>query len=362
MTRILIAVSDNAQCAELGFGLTSTKRTVELATTAQDAIKTGLRYRPDVLIVDSTFAGSVSGVLVSEAIQAVHERTQTILLTDLASDEFKRAGQQAKIFGILEKPLEIDRISVAVDKAEETDPLPTSCSVGLIEYGSEDDLIRPNTEARRMLGLPRQLSEQHKPSTLFSYRTRSSLRHADKEWIQVSPAQDPRVRFRGFVRKEKETNFLILLEEENEGSKQSDVVQLLIGAKVGETASCPIKERVLLVEPDKLQRHIASSQLKKIQCRFHVAENYERAVQILKRDPLIGIVLFDCESLEGDLDQAVQTRREIRPNVTIVGTRTDDKRGLEECGVDLLLPKPVLARSLVRLLEKQEKTVSSTRI
>ena len=146
-----------------------------------------------------------------------------------------------------------------------------------------------------------------------------------------------------------------LLPEEKEGDKLSDVLRLLSGVDMRGRATCPIRDHVVVVEPDKLQRRIVTSQLKGIDCRFHSTETHKKAQQILERDGLVRLVLLDCDRLGHDLIGTVAAIREIRSDVTIVGTTINiSNLDAERVGVDALLRKPFLAASLVDLLTEQE--------
>ena len=146
---------------------------------------------------------------------------------------------------------------------------------------------------------------------------------------------------------------LVLLGKDETALKGHPVLGDLLAPNRTSDDNGLVPGRLLLVDEDSLQRRLASSQLQSIGCRFHSAESYDRAFQILKADPEVSVVLLDYGQGESQIDDVVRKVKTTRPDALIVGTSTAfRKREFEQVGVDRFLLKPVVGSALVRLLQE----------
>ncbi|MCZ6793512.1 MAG: response regulator [Planctomycetota bacterium] len=351
MTRVLLVDDDKTQCMSLGLACTSKGHTVEMATVGSRALGIGARFRPDVLVTDWMLTGPVDGIVISEALRAVNETTQTILITAYSSPDLRQTALRAKIFGYFEKPLNLEKVLAAVDKASQREPLPVNHRVGLIEADPEGRILHANSRARELVPLPEDISAADTLAQYLSYR---SLVAVDSEdgWCRLSLV-DGKASFFGYVKdRDAESRLLLLVGPDEAELQHHPVVRALVEAQGASKENRPSRGRILLVDDDELQRRLAVAQLKSLGRPFHSAESFTRAVHILEGDPDVDVILLDYESSDGDVADAVRRIRDISPGVTIVGTSAGfRKREFEELGVDKFLVKPVLAAAVSAVLD-----------
>ena len=90
-------------------------------------------------------------------------------------------------------------------------------------------------------------------------------------------------------------------------------------------------------------------------CACYRASTHGEAIKMFKRDTDVGVAVIDYEMPGSDAGDLIETLRDIRPAVTIVGNSSGDQRlAFEEIGVRWFLKKPWQVAELDRVLKQAE--------
>ncbi|ODY09278.1 hybrid sensor histidine kinase/response regulator [Vibrio parahaemolyticus] len=132
--------------------------------------------------------------------------------------------------------------------------------------------------------------------------------------------------------------------------------------RVGEALSAaPMRrERILLVEDNRVNQKVASLLLSKAGYQFEVAENGQIAVEMFQRDGGFDIILMDCMMPVMDGFEATKQIRayeaslglEKTPIIALTASVVDDD--IQRCfdsGMDAYVPKPVRKEKLLHQIE-----------
>ncbi len=354
MAKVLLVDDDNSQCMTLGLAFSAENHVVEMAKGGRMAIDVGTRYQPDVLITDYLLKDPPNGLFVSQALRAVKPATHSIMLTGCSSEDLKTNALKANFFGFFEKPVNLDRLMAGVTKGLETGPCPCPVSVGLLHFDDGGSILYANAIAKKLLSLPDKVSFDTTLAGVFSYRSLANINGRESDWFSVSRQELNSTQYHGYVKdRGAQTRFLVLLEQDQEAMKKEPALKALLGTEDANKAACPITDTVLLVDQDKLQRRLAARQLQNIGCRHHAAESYERALKTFEADKDIKVVIIDYDPEHGDLEATIENLRQLRPDTRIVGiSAAFRKKEFAELGIEHFLLKPVLAATLIGMLER----------
>lgn len=113
---------------------------------------------------------------------------------------------------------------------------------------------------------------------------------------------------------------------------------------------------VLVVDDDMDYRRIVALQLGGIGCRCHLAGTHDEALRLLSLHPEIDVAVLDYHMRGADPARLVEQVRAIRPDVTLVGHSSMERRAkFAALGVDRFLLKPWTPDELWEVLRKCER-------
>ncbi len=130
---------------------------------------------------------------------------------------------------------------------------------------------------------------------------------------------------------------------------------------IGAGAAWTATPTILLVEDNAINRKVAESLLRKRGIAVRNASNGQEALDALRADPTLQLVLMDCQMPLMDGFEATRRIRELerleqlprRPIIALTaGAFQDDRRRCVEAGMDDFLVKPIDVRELERLLNE----------
>ena len=350
----------------LGFALTARNHSVEVARSGSEAIDIGLHIHPDLIVVDWMLSGPLDGLQVSEALRAVFRNALTVLVTSFPSEALRAEAAAKRVRKFVDKSLGVEAIIRNIDEALETESLPPellpgamperTLPVGFLHYDDEGKAYFANMRFKELFRLRRagDLNQRDFLKTTFSHYSSIDLLRKEDEWMELRSRDASAVSLLGYVKRTNEdSRFLILLSKTDEELKEHPVLTTLLGLTVPPAVS----GRILVVDKNDLQTRLAKGQIERTGCRCHAADSMDIGLQMLRADPGIHTALLDYSTAK-DVDRAVQGLKEIRPNLTIVGTCTAfRKREFQAAGVDRFLVKPVIAKSLFELLGTEVPTL-----
>lgn len=117
MTKVLIVEDELRYQDTLSGSLKREGYELATAATAAEAIETGTRFKPDVLVVDWMLPGSIDGLQVCEALQRSAPSLRSILITGFPPAELRAKAAAIPVFAFIEKPFELEHLLDAVARA-----------------------------------------------------------------------------------------------------------------------------------------------------------------------------------------------------------------------------------------------------
>jgi CheY-like chemotaxis protein len=108
---------------------------------------------------------------------------------------------------------------------------------------------------------------------------------------------------------------------------------------------------VLVVDDDEAYRRIVALRMQSVGCTCHVSGTHDEAVRLLSRHLDIEVAVLDYHMRGADVASLVRRIRNQRPDVTIVGHSSMERRKhFAALGVDRFLLKPWSPSDLFGLL------------
>jgi len=102
MARILVVDDDKAQTMSLAFALAGQGHTIEMATSALDAVADGLGFLPDFVDTNCLLCPSFDGIRLATALRSATPTTHAFLVMSLFSTDLRQSAFDDRLFGLLE--------------------------------------------------------------------------------------------------------------------------------------------------------------------------------------------------------------------------------------------------------------------
>lgn len=111
---------------------------------------------------------------------------------------------------------------------------------------------------------------------------------------------------------------------------------------------------VLIVEDDNVNYHLLEVILSKVHCHLHKATNGIEAIECLRTDPAIDLVLMDLKMPLMDGYEATRELKLIRPDIPIIVqtalSMPEDKAKALQTGCDYFITKPIIIEELLKIM------------
>ena len=353
MAKILVVDNDKEQVKIILAALRRRGHTVESTSKGRVGVERGLRIRPDILITRRLLQESPGGVRISAALRAIRPEIHSILMSLYLTPDVRREAMEAGFFGVISKPVELEALHRAIDKAAVTPPLPVVEQIAFVEYDPAFAITYASPAARELLRLA-----QPKPDApqrlvdVFGNRTLKSLETQRAKWITIGAGK---IWVDAFTQHGDGGKILSLFVPEGaKKEKNGPTMRLLIEANtlaVRTEAFSKPQQRVLLIDEDGLQRRLLSRQLDGLEIQYHSVENTEQGLHLLTADPDIGVVIIDYNLKDPGVEQSLHKIQDVRPDIKVIGTCTAYRRGeFTQMGVPDFLPKPAPLEALKAFL------------
>lgn len=116
--RILI-VDDEESCAYfLSAMLEEEGHEIRTAARGSDAIKEGLKFRPEILITDWMLRETEDGLEVARQLYQDNPELRIVLISGMGFEQFEAASKRFARFKMIEKPVELERLLQAIAELE----------------------------------------------------------------------------------------------------------------------------------------------------------------------------------------------------------------------------------------------------
>ena len=122
--------------------------------------------------------------------------------------------------------------------------------------------------------------------------------------------------------------------------------------------------RILYVEDNEVNRALVERIMRARQCEVIFRDEGEGALEVLKDDPKIDLVLLDIDlagTISGlDVIRTLRARNDHRPVVAITAyAMMGDRERILEAGCDQYLPKPLVVTDLLAMIDHYEKKLAA---
>ncbi len=355
MSKLLIVEDEARYREELGVTFANTGHEVRTASSGQEAIAIGARYRPDVLIADWMLKNHIHGLQVSKVLQTVKPDIKTILITGFVSTDLRNEARSHNVFEFIEKPFSAPEIVNAVEAAvsNESPVLPSLYSFGIMEVDSDDSVRFTNRVCKEMF---KEAGFDTKPQHLdhiFDSHSEQLLDEATHRWVALSPKGSSSASWR--VRAQspigEKTRFIVLQHTNIPRNLSLSLIEMLLGLKDVETRRWPFAGRIMFIDQAALLRKSVSSALESVGACCYSAESPDASLPVLANDEGIEFLILDYETPGGHPSHTLSRLLELRPSATIVGTSGADRRlEFAAMGVEYFLQKPWNVDDLMDLL------------
>jgi DNA-binding NtrC family response regulator len=351
--RILVVDDEARYRAYLHRILGAQGHDVEVARTGREAIDTGIRFRPELLVTDWMLRNHLHGLHISRVLRTIDSEMPTILMTGFPSEELRTEARISRVLHFIEKPFEVESLEAAVRHASHRSEVRReTVPFGVIIADRNGFLVSTSERAQEMF---RRTSAGSRPgglSDLFDAEARSSLEGSDAEWVHVAALAPGRICWWVRSRIEGELRIFVVLPERRRFLHTDARIALLLDLDAPLADGLQAGRRLLVIDEYSDPNPEYLEALEQIGCVAYRADRLELGIRLFHEDPEIDVVVMDCKP-GAELDSALIELRELRPELKIVGTsETPEEAGTyERAGVTRHLHRPWRVGDLVALLQ-----------
>jgi len=369
MKRILIVDDQEDYREELDFALTRRGFKVATAASGREAIDIGTWFRPDVLVADWVLVDQIHGLQVAETLRLLTPDLPLILMSGFASGDLEFEANQVDVFRLLEKPFRLNTMIEAVGAAVASDHSTLrSKPVGAIEVGPLGDIRYASPRAWKWLTETQGGRRVDNIQQILSATDIAKLSKAEKEWVDVKPILTAReakraplhwqVRSRPLASSSSKLlvvhqGCLRLLDDSGSTYSSEFLVRLLLDCPVSHQPRWPFAGRALVIDPSELFRRLATTEIERVAGFCYSVESYESALDVLRKDAGIEVVLIDQRVLAAGGAEIMKSLRELCPHALIVAQGSENRHlDLAAFGVEHTLPRPWQIEELLSALDR----------
>lgn len=328
---------------------------VMTAATGADAIRVGIAFRPDVLLVDWLLKNHIHGLRVAKALRIVSAQLRTVLITGFPSSDLRTEANDADIEGFVAKPFKMEEIEAAVDTAMGAPSAPRALPpIGVVVTDARGAITYANAKAQQLLATTAAGRGASRLDAVLGSSTGDiNILASRQKWVEVSPLAKAPTRW--WIRSDHgiESTVSVLLPTEMESFKKDPAVTALLDR--GRSASVdlwPTNDRVLVIADTRELRQGAVMLLEDAGCVAYAADTRASALHLLTNEPMIRLVIVNSPMLRIDLSELVGTLRAMRPKLTVVGVnREAHPAALADVGIDCTVSENWDVSELLKSLE-----------
>jgi len=327
---------------------------VKTAANGPQAIELGSLHRPRTLVVDWNLNGRLNGLEVARALRLVCPELQVILMTGFLSHDLEDEASGLSAVRSIRKPFALGALYEAVRTAE-LNRLPSGGELELpvFEIDASSHILYRNREAERLVAESEQGTRCARFSELFLDPPRLDLGAAAQGWLdlvaafalptQLSLATRP---FPG------QDRWLVVVHRDGQDFvRRLPEVDALLGRDGHSRPRRIAPGHALIAEPNAFLRHALKARLHAEGAVCHTAGDRQEALDLLRRDRDIDVVILDFDLPGGRLTDLVAEMIEARPGIHIVGTGNDDRRReFRSLGVRRFVRKPLDWHTLIEAI------------
>lgn len=354
MSTVLVVDDEQSYREYLGRYLARDGHEVRVAESGREALEIGVRWRPDVLVVDWMLKNHVHGLHVAQALSAVRPDMASILITGFPSGDLKSAAERARIACFIEKPFDVDEIreAVAVAAFEGSGSGVSGSPLALVETDADGRIRHANPAARVLLGESQAGPDAERLADALAEGRPPDVAAAVRGWLAVAVASRRRAIWEVRTHAEGSAGTRLWILRRRGERTHLPLVEMILGVEEPLELRWPWDGRVLVVDDDELFRHVARAILESAGAACYAAEDDVEAMRLLEHDEGIRSVVLDFGIPGVDVGSLVARIRQRRPGIAILGNSAFEcSEEFAKLGVDRFVRKPWRAADLVALLQ-----------
>lgn len=313
------------------------------------AIELGCRRRPDLVVADWMLKDRTHGLYVCGALRTLRPNIRTILITGYASRDLVSAAGDLPVTDFIEKPFELSRLDEALNRTQSA-ATNSRLPAGILVVDAAGRFEHVNATARHALS-EAGMHDAACMTELFAAEHLDRLLAAPRRWLYVAP-RSGRLRWHACWRRwaTSDGGVLGILPEAAAQERNHPYLRVLLDLSGPDHPRWPFPSHVLIVDADSEVRRRATAELEAQGCAVFATDSVPLALKLLSANDQIGIVVLDCDGLDGSVRETVRQLRSARGDLVLVGTSWTQR--VSTAGLELQheLAKPWGAEELVNEL------------
>ncbi len=351
--RVLVVNDESRYRVYLSARLRREGHQVAVAGNAREAVDVGLRFCPEVLVIDWMLADRVNGLDVTRALRGVDPDLVTLLITGFASDDLRVQARRARCACLIEKPFDPETLVAAIDRAPNPPPRRGRVPFGVVVTSPSGLVLHASPRALRMFDTLESDEPLLNLGAAFSGEAAWVTQESLQDWALVAPRSWKRIRWWVRSRQLPDGLVSILLPERRRFLRGDPRIRMLLDLPAAIGSVYVASQRILIVDDQPFSdASTYLDQLERVGCIGYKAGSAELAIRLFQADSEIGAALVDWDMPGIDPVALVVRLREIRLEVRVLGLskRSRTKFEFRTLGIGFL-QKPWTAGDLLHALE-----------
>jgi DNA-binding NtrC family response regulator len=350
----MIVDDEQGYCEELRTNFDDMGYRTLTATSGREAIDLGVRFRPNVLVVDWMLRNHIHGLHVSEVLRLVCPDIETILITGFSSSDLKIDAKRCDVFQFIEKPFTLDMLESAVAQAAESKRAALHClPVAVCEIDDKGGVTFANERARDLFEQTSAGRDCCRFTDLFEDDACPDLDAAVNRWVAALPKAEGCVHWqiRAQTPRVNGGRIIVILHSNQPRHLHGQLVEMLLEVKDAQCPHWPFDGHLLVLDGSELDRHLAVSMLEGSGGACYAASNPHDALRLLANDDEFEFMVLDDNLMKFDaaafLKDALKVRKDL---VIIANSNVDRAEDWKQLGVERFLHKPWRVNDLVDII------------
>jgi DNA-binding NtrC family response regulator len=362
LAKVLVAEDELIYREYLAAAFDADGHEVRSCSDGLNAIRTGITFRPDVLVTDWMLKSSIHGLHVSRVLHNINPHQKTIVITGFPSSDLFLEPKTAEIFAVVQKPFELKELKEKVFEASSANHAsPSQSDLGIIEIDDSHQIVFANAAAANMLRrvIPDDLNGDMDKylidsEDLFSQRNLST-------WTSARTRQfGEELLIYPLTFSDKKGYLLLIISASNHLIMKSKLIELIINSYTGKPSGpvWPFDGRLILADANENFRRVTVDLFDAAGVLCHSADSPEHLLEILERDLGIRFLILDYNiseqlSFPETLKSFSDAVKAANPQIRVIGHSSEDhSQQFQDAGISLFLKKPWSIEQLRNLISE----------
>jgi CheY-like chemotaxis protein len=273
-----------------------------------------------------------------------------VLITGFPSEDLAAAARERHGLVVLAKPFGFEQLESAILEVLARPPAP-ALPIAILELTG--DRVVPRSPAALPLIGAAAAADSASLVEALGPRAANRVEEAVERWVALRPAgaRNPWL-LRAQPAPAGAPRLLALVPPSETVTAWAEPVRLLLGLRDPEEQRWPFAGRLLLVDPDPLERRRQTERLEQAGAVCYAAPDSRHALRLFEHDEAIAFVVIHCASLEADGAALVARVRELDRDTLLIGTGpATATAACAHAGLTRFLPRPWGFEELLAAIE-----------